>query len=285
MSPVRLSAEDVQSVLAKVGHATSPDGIFQTLQALGRHSDPPSSVSMARDSLSQHIRDSVIVTDVFIAGSGPIASAYARTIIDASDNDKVLMVEIGAQDSPVIGAHQKNAVKYVAHPALRVVLIGLADSRKISMHLVCRGRRPSSVESTLCLLSAVHTIKGALQTTSIPVPDSYQSTLGIVSWAPDPTNEMFTQGFNPCQKTHVNLPGNAITRTVGGMGTHWTCACRTCTLHFFIASLNFFQPSHTRRRCPRTQLRNRNSVDFLTVAKLFSASATINSTSQSATAS
>lgn len=70
------------------------------------------------------------VEDVLIAGSGPIAcvifcvvwissnvilfsSAYARTIIDSGVPAKVLMVEIGSQDNPVVGAHHKNSIKWV----------------------------------------------------------------------------------------------------------------------------------------------------------------------------
>ncbi|KAK0479020.1 pyranose 2-oxidase [Armillaria luteobubalina] len=134
----------------------------------------------------------LMYTDVFIAGSGPIASAYAHTIIKQHPTAQVLMAEIGAQDSPVIGAHLKNAVKF---------------QKDID--------------------AFVYTIQGALQTTSIPVPDSYQPTLADISWASDPNSDshLVINGFNPSQKPSVNLPANAVTRTVVGMATHWTCAC------------------------------------------------------------
>ncbi|KAK0503731.1 pyranose 2-oxidase [Armillaria luteobubalina] len=102
------------------------------------------------------------------------------------------MADIGAQEDVVIGAHQKNAVKF---------------QKDID--------------------SFVYTIKGALQATSVPMPASYIPTLPIVSWAPDDANSLVINGFNPNQKVSTNLPACAVTRAVGGMATHWTCACLT----------------------------------------------------------
>src|SRR5258707_3877819 len=42
----------------------------------------------------------------------PYSCAYARTILEQHPNATVLMVEIGSQDDPEIGAHQKNSIKY-----------------------------------------------------------------------------------------------------------------------------------------------------------------------------
>ncbi|KAK0184371.1 pyranose 2-oxidase [Armillaria mellea] len=173
MAPTRLSDADIQTLLAQLpkdGHAAS--------------------LKLFNNDLSRTVP--IHRTDVFIAGSGPIAAAYAHTIINQHPTARVLMAEIGAQDSPVIGAHLKNAVKF---------------QKDID--------------------AFVYTIQSALQTTSIPVPDSYQPTLANISWAPDPDSDsqLVINGFNPAQKPSVNLPANAITRTVGGMATHWTCAC------------------------------------------------------------
>ncbi|KAK0220817.1 pyranose 2-oxidase [Armillaria nabsnona] len=170
MAPTRLSDADIQNLLAQL----PKDRNATSLKSF--NNDPAYEIPIHR-------------TDVFIAGSGPIASAYAHTIINQHSTARVLMAEIGAQDSPISGAHQKNAVKF---------------QKDID--------------------AFVHTIQGALQTTSIPVPDSYQPTLAAASWAPD-SDSLVINGFNPCQKPSVNLPANAITRTVGGMATHWTCAC------------------------------------------------------------
>lgn len=142
---------------------------------------------------SQH--EIVHFTDVFIAGSGPISCTYARHIIDNTSTTKVYMAEIGSQDNPVIGAHHKNSIKFQK------------DIDKF-----------------------VNIINGALQPISISPSDTYQPTLAVAAWAPpiDPAEgQLVIMGHNPNQEAGLNLPGSAVTRTVGGMATHWTCACPT----------------------------------------------------------
>ncbi|KAH7871076.1 pyranose 2-oxidase [Lentinula edodes] len=143
----------------------------------------------------------IIQCDVFIAGSGPIGCTYAREILEKCDSsvlrprNAVYMAEIGAQESPVVGAHLKNAVKY---------------QKDID--------------------AFVHVIQGALQPVSIPVSDTHQSTLGGNSWTPpinSKQNQLVICGQNPQQSREDNLGATAVTRAVGGMATHWTCACPT----------------------------------------------------------
>jgi pyranose oxidase len=128
--------------------------------------------------------------DVCIAGSGPIAAAYASTIIENHPTATVLMVEIGSQDSLIAGEHHKNTIKY---------------QKDID--------------------SFVNVIKGALQPISIPPSEAYISTLGGTGWSPGSNQVLVTEGHNPNQRPEVNLRASAVTRTVGGMATHWTCAC------------------------------------------------------------
>ncbi|PIL28620.1 hypothetical protein GSI_08662 [Ganoderma sinense ZZ0214-1] len=71
----------------------------------------------------------------------------------------------------------------------------------------------------------VNVIKGALQPVSVPPSDTYISTLGGDGWTPSLTDVLITEGRNPHQDPRVNLKATAVTRTVGGMATHWTCAC------------------------------------------------------------
>ncbi|KAJ2932413.1 hypothetical protein H1R20_g4709, partial [Candolleomyces eurysporus] len=141
---------------------------------------------------SQPLEDDLdfIFADVCIAGSGPIAATYASTIIAEHPTAKVLMVEIGSQDSLIAGEHHKNTIKF---------------QKDID--------------------SFVHVIKAALQPISVPPSDSYIPTLGGDAWAPKPNETLITEGHNPHQNPKTNLRASAVTRTVGGMATHWTCSC------------------------------------------------------------
>ncbi|KAG7098215.1 hypothetical protein E1B28_000183 [Marasmius oreades] len=134
--------------------------------------------------------------DVIIAGSGPVGMAYARTILEKSPSATVLMIEIGSQDDPVVGEHHKNSIKF---------------QKDID--------------------AFVNVIKGALQSVSVPPADTYIPTLVGDSWTPpvnkDGSSSLIFQGSNPNQIREKNLKASAMTRTVGGMATHWTCACPT----------------------------------------------------------
>lgn len=155
--------------------------------------DPLPSATPTRNR-TQSTADGYELADVFIAGSGPIACTYARTILEQnkSPNFKVIMCEIGSQDDPIVGAHHKNSIKY---------------QKDID--------------------AFVNVIKGALQPLSIPPSDTFIPTLAGDAWRPGPNDVLVFQGNNPNQVPQVNLKDSAVTRTVGGMATHWTCACPT----------------------------------------------------------
>ncbi|RPD55165.1 pyranose 2-oxidase [Lentinus tigrinus ALCF2SS1-7] len=140
------------------------------------------------------------VADVFIAGSGPIGSTYAKLLVEAGYN--VIMCEIGAADSFrattskdgtgeafVPGAHKKNEIEY---------------QKDIDRF--------------------VNVIKGALSTVSVPVERTTADTLDPAAWNADLTKPPVTNGKNPKQSVSGNLSAEAVTRGVGGMSTHWTCA-------------------------------------------------------------
>ena len=82
----------------------------------------------------------------------------------------------------------------------------------------------------LCLLfccpTTVNVIKGALQPVSVPPGNSFSPVLARAAWAPPGDKPLVSYGNNPLQSREKNMPGTAITRTVGGMASHWTCACR-----------------------------------------------------------
>ncbi|KIJ23033.1 GMC oxidoreductase [Sphaerobolus stellatus SS14] len=131
-----------------------------------------------------------VVYDVFIAGSGPIASTYARTILDKNKDAKIYIAEVGSQDSAVPGAHLANSIRF---------------------------QKDSG--------SFAQIIKASLQPVSVPPDDTYQPTLARAAWSPSLEKPLVIEGHNPKQVRELNLPGASVTRTVGGMGTHWGCAC------------------------------------------------------------
>ncbi|TFK78556.1 hypothetical protein K466DRAFT_73288, partial [Polyporus arcularius HHB13444] len=140
------------------------------------------------------------IADVFIAGSGPIWSTYAKLLVEAGFN--VIMCEIGAADSFraattkdgkgeafIPGAHKKNEIEY---------------QKDIDRF--------------------VHVINGALSPVSVPVEKTTADTLDPAAWNTDLTKLPVTNGKNPKQSVSGNLSGESVTRGVGGMSTHWTCA-------------------------------------------------------------
>ncbi|KAI0265044.1 pyranose 2-oxidase [Gloeopeniophorella convolvens] len=135
----------------------------------------------------------VVYADVFIAGSGPVGCTFARNILEKRPKTKIFMSEVGSQVSPELGYHQKNDIGY---------------QKDIDRF--------------------VHVIKGALSTTSIPPASTYVPTLTpSASWTPQYEGQVQINGHNPRQNPFRNLGASAVTRTVGGMATHWTCATPT----------------------------------------------------------
>ncbi|KZP03746.1 GMC oxidoreductase [Athelia psychrophila] len=100
------------------------------------------------------------------------------------------MAEIGDQDTRVPGEHKKNEIEY---------------QKDIDRF--------------------VKVIQGALSTVSVPRGATIVPTLGPAAWtAKDPNQMYITNGRNIFQQEHNNLGAEAVTRGVGGMSTHWTCA-------------------------------------------------------------
>ncbi|KAJ7107339.1 putative pyranose oxidase [Mycena epipterygia] len=97
----------------------------------------------------------------------------------------VLMTEIGDQDTRLPATHKKNEIEY---------------QKDIDRF-------------------------GALSIVSIPPSQTIVPQLGPAVWtAKDPEQMWIMNGRNPFQGEHNNLGAEAVTRGVGGMSTHWTCA-------------------------------------------------------------
>ncbi|KAJ7649340.1 putative pyranose oxidase [Mycena polygramma] len=136
-----------------------------------------------------HAESNVPEFDIFIAGSGPIGATFARCLVDAGYS--VLMVEIGDQDTRVPGEHKKNEIEY-----------------------------QKDIDRFVNRIS-----QGALSVVSIPPSQSIVPHLGPAAWtAKDPNKMWIMNGRNHFQGEHNNLGAEAVTRGVGGMSTHWTCA-------------------------------------------------------------
>ncbi|KAH9850974.1 pyranose 2-oxidase [Lenzites betulinus] len=124
--------------------------------------------------------------DVVIVGSGPVGCTYAREFVKAGYD--VAMFDIGEIDSgKQIGSHKKNTVEY---------------QKNIDQF--------------------VHVIQGQLMPVSVPVNNLVVDTLAPSSW--QASSHFVRNGANPEQDPFRNLGGQSVTRVVGGMATHWTCA-------------------------------------------------------------
>lgn len=135
-----------------------------------------------------HEQSGIDEFDVLIAGSGPIGATFARLLVDEGYN--VVMIEIGDQDTRVPASHKKNEIEY---------------QKDIDRF--------------------VKVIQGALSTVSVPSSTTVVPTMDPAAWTADDPNKMYiTHGRNTIQKEYNNLGAEAVTRGVGGMSTHWTCA-------------------------------------------------------------
>ncbi|KAF8754764.1 GMC oxidoreductase [Rhizoctonia solani] len=141
--------------------------------------------------------------DVFIAGSGPLGyfilsllyarqfsdlpalrATYARQILETHESARVLMVEVGAQESPVVGMNLKNEVKYQKDfDAFSEYL----DSRKSSfMHIHFEQ-------------FTAHIIRGAMQPMSIPPAGGFLSALQGDAWSQPEGRSSVASPYNPDQ--------------------------------------------------------------------------------------
>ncbi|CAG8745396.1 21562_t:CDS:2, partial [Dentiscutata erythropus] len=135
--------------------------------------------------LSKNEDSQIKYFDAVIVGSGPVGCTFARKLIEAGY--KVGMVEAGASESNPPGSHLKNAFRFQK------------DINSFS----------NLVNSHLHLLSVPTSI------------DIYPDTIDQTSILKTGTIHL---NQNPDQDHRLNLRAAAATYSVGGMGTHWTCA-------------------------------------------------------------
>jgi pyranose oxidase len=138
------------------------------------------------DSISVRPSDSDnLKADVFIVGSGPIASTFAR-LLHASGRS-VLMADSGPQLSRRPGEHLKNAVAW---------------------------QRDIDKFTPIVL--------GLLNPLSLPPRVGHTLTLDPTSFQTGAANASTRGALNPRQDPYKNLPNAAQGFAVGGMFVHWT---------------------------------------------------------------
>ncbi|KAK7684941.1 Pyranose 2-oxidase [Cerrena zonata] len=151
--------------------------------------------------------------DVFIAGSGPIGSTFAKKCVDAGL--RVLMCEIGAADSftskPLKGHHAPTSHDETYSANFEPGYIKVPGYHK-----------KNEIEYQKDIDRFVK--YGALSTVSIPTNNTSIPTLDPASFQNSQERPFVSLGKNPIQNPFENLGAEAVTRGVGGMSTHWTCS-------------------------------------------------------------
>ncbi|KAI0821796.1 pyranose 2-oxidase [Trametes gibbosa] len=143
--------------------------------------------------------------DVVIVGSGPVGATFARELVQGGFN--VAMFDIGEMQvfGSTLGLRTHWLICCVSDTGL-----------KIGSH------KKNTVEYQKNIDKFVNVIQGQLMSVSIPVNKMVVDTLSPASW--QASTFFVRNGSNPEQDPFRNLSGQAVTRVVGGMATHWTCA-------------------------------------------------------------
>ncbi|WP_435260526.1 pyranose oxidase [Streptomyces sp. 1222.5] len=127
--------------------------------------------------------------DVLIVGSGPIGATFARKLVAAGL--RVMMLEAGEQLSARPGENLKNAYIYQRDP-------NLFDP----------------------------VIRGHLHLLSVPTSVRPELAVDPYAYPEEGSNRSSARNAeNPDQDPYRNIPAAAACYAVGGMATHWTCAC------------------------------------------------------------
>lgn len=125
----------------------------------------------------------VVRTDVFVVGTGPAGSTFARFLVPAGF--RVVMADAGAQFSPRPGENLKNSFAY---------------QRNVS--------------------NFTNIIQGLLHPISVPPNTGPLPTINPISMPTKPGSIL--GGLNPRQDPHKNLDCASASYAVGGMFLHWT---------------------------------------------------------------
>ena len=131
-------------------------------------------------------------TDVLIVGSGPVGATYARMIHDALPGIKITMIELGPKISKVAGQHVKNIPGTQAQEKAQILSQG---PKQQPYPMISVGERAAAVQ------------RGDLRAEVLA-----RSGTHLVS---DDAEDLKKN----------EMPAASLSSNVGGMGSHWTCAC------------------------------------------------------------
>ncbi len=135
---------------------------------------------------------SKIFYDILIIGSGPIGSTYARLLSEAKPNAKILMVDLGPRLTEKKGQHFKNIPTEAERELAQIKSQG---NHQKAYPLISVAQRATAAQ------------KGHLSLEMLARPGTHLVTDNLIDLSEN------------------QLPAASLSSNLGGMGSHWTCAC------------------------------------------------------------
>ena len=130
--------------------------------------------------------------DILIIGSGPIGATYARILSEQAPDAKILMVDLGPKITEKSGQHYKNIDD---------------DKAKEAAQIKSQGQHQSAYPLITIAERAAAAQKGTL-------------SLDLLARA---GTHLVTDNLEDLAKNE--MPAASLSSNIGGMGSHWTCAC------------------------------------------------------------
>ena len=133
-----------------------------------------------------------VSVDVLIVGSGPVGAAYARVLADSVPGITIMMVDLGPQLTSRAGRHVKNIVD---------------NEERAMAQIESQGPNRFAYPIPSIQERAEAASTGHVDAKLLARPGTHLVT--------DDDDELLKSG----------MPAASFSSNVGGMGSHWTCAC------------------------------------------------------------